>query len=259
MMFRAIVIDDEPLNREELIYLLSLHPDVVVAGEAADTASGWKLVEETGANIVLLDIHMEQETAGLDLGLKLKRLNPSPRLIFVTGHPERALAAYDCQPDHFLVKPVDDKKLAEALTRAREALLLGQDLAPIARLPLPYAEKDRFGEIQRITAYAFPHEIIFVKTGKVGAHDTVQVCLNDRTLINVRRRLGELEAELTPFGFFRAHKSVLVNLSRVVALKPRPGEELFKIELNGTDEEVPVARERVAAIRLALEKPLDRP
>lgn len=248
---RAVVIDDEPLNREELKYLLSLHPKVVLIGEAGDMASGWKLVEDAKPNLVFLDIYMDRDIAGLDLGRKLKRLPQPPRLVFVTGHPERALDAYDCHPDHFLVKPLDDAKLAEALHRVREAL--APIPQPASRLPLPHAVKNRFGEIERVTAFASPHEILFVQANPNG---TVRVRLAEgKVLDGVRRTLGDLETLLLPHSFFRVHKSFLANLARVHALKPGPGDETYKIALAGTDEEIPVGRQRLAALRAALEKP----
>jgi DNA-binding LytR/AlgR family response regulator len=130
---RVAVIDDEPLNREELIFLLSLHPDVEVIGAA------WKLIEDTRPNLVFLDIQMAADSSGLDLGRRLKRLPRPPRVVFVTAHPEHALAAYDCEPDHFLVKPINDTRLSEALQRVRKTLAGASQPAP--RLALPYSVK----------------------------------------------------------------------------------------------------------------------
>lgn len=248
---RAVVIDDEPLNRDELKHLLSLHPDVDLIGEAGDMTSGWKLVEDTKPNVVFLDIHMERDTAGLDLGRKLKRLPRPPRLVFVTGHPEHALDGYDCKPDHFLTKPLDEAQLSEALNRVREALAPTPQPAP--RVALPHAVKNRFGDIERVKGYAFPQEILFVQANPNG---TVHVRLAEgRILDGVRRTLGDLETLLEPHGFLRVHKSFLVNLARVHALKPRPGDEAYNIVLDGVDKEIPVARQRLAALRAALEKP----
>ncbi|MCI0668526.1 MAG: LytTR family DNA-binding domain-containing protein [Methylococcaceae bacterium] len=249
----AVVIDDEALNRAELNYLLSLYPDVEVVGEASDIASGWELIADKNPGLVFLDIQMDHESAGLELGLKLKRLPQPPRLIFVTGHPERALDGYDCHPDHFLVKPLSDAKLTAALQRARDAL--ARTPRPVPRVPLPYLAKDRFGEIERVTAYAFPREIIFVRSSP-GNSDGVSVCLGDKQLNDVRRTLSDLEAVLKPHRFFRSHKSFLINLARVTALKPRPGDELYKVALDGTDNEIPIARDRLPALRAALEMPL---
>jgi len=250
---RAVVIDDEPLNREELKYLLSLHPDVVLIGEAGDMSSGWKLVEGTKPNLVFLDIHMDRDTAGLDLGRKLRRLPGPPRLVFITGHPEHALDGYDCHPDDFLTKPVDDAQLAEALNRVREAL--ARTRQPTSRVALPHTVKNRFGDIERVTGFAFPQEILFIQANSNG---TVHVRLAEGKILDgVRRTLGDLETLLLPHGFFRVHKSFLVNLARVHALKPRPGDEAYKIALEGVDKEIPVGRQRLGALRAALEKPED--
>jgi DNA-binding LytR/AlgR family response regulator len=83
---RVAVIDDEPLNREELIFLLSLHPDVEVIGAAGEASAAWKLIEDTRPNLVFLDIQMAGDSSGLDLGRRLKRL-PRPPLTPSTRSP----------------------------------------------------------------------------------------------------------------------------------------------------------------------------
>ncbi|MDQ3774493.1 MAG: LytTR family DNA-binding domain-containing protein [Pseudomonadota bacterium] len=238
------MIDDEPLNREELIFLLSLHPDVEVIGAAGEASAAWQLIEDTRPNLVFLDIQMEGDSSGLDLGRRLKRLPRPPRVVFVTAHPEHALAAYDCEPDHFLVKPINDTQLSEALQRARKTLAGASQPAP--PLALPYSAKNRFGETERITAYVSHHEVIFIQANPSG---TVSVHLvGNEVLDGVRQTLHELEAH----GFFRVHKSFLVNLARVRALKPRPGDDAYKVALTGTAEEIPVGRQRLAPLREAL-------
>jgi DNA-binding LytR/AlgR family response regulator len=154
---RVAVIDDEPLNREELIFLLSLHPDVEVIGAAGEASAAWKLIEGTRPNLVFLDIQMAGDSSGLDLGRRLKRLPRPPRVVFLTAHPEH-LAAYDCEPDHFLVKPMNETRLSEALQRVRKTLASASQ--PASRLALPYSEKNRFGQTERVPAFVFHHEVI---------------------------------------------------------------------------------------------------
>ena len=213
-------------------------------GAAGEANAAWKLIEDTRPNLVFLDIQMAGDSSGLDLGRRLKRLPRPPCVVFVTAHPEHALAAYDCEPDHFLVKPINDTRLSEALQTC------AQDPPPAPRLSLPYSAKNRFGETERVTAFVSHHEIIFIKANPNG---TVSVHLvGNEVLDGVRQTLGELEAVLMPNGFFRVHKSFLVNLARVRALKPRPGDEVYKVALTGTTEEIPVARQRLAPLREAL-------
>jgi len=121
---------------------------------------------------------------------------------------------------------------------------------PAPRLALPYSAKNRFGESERVTAFVSHHEVTFIKANPSG---TVSVHLvGNKVLDGVRQTLGELEALLMPNGFFRVHKSFLVNLARVRALKPRPGDEAYKVTLTGTAEEIPVGRQRLAPLREAL-------
>jgi DNA-binding LytR/AlgR family response regulator len=121
-------------------------------------------------------------------------------------------------------------QLSEALQRVRRTLAGASQPAP--RLALPYSAKNRFGQTERVTAFVSHHEVIFIQTNPSG---TVSVHLvGNEVLDGVRQTLGELEALLMPNGFFRVHKSFLVNLARVRALKPRPGDEAYKVALTGT-------------------------
>jgi DNA-binding LytR/AlgR family response regulator len=87
---RVMIVEDRPLARDELKYLLSLHPDVEVIAECEDTASAWPLIEAGHIDGVFLDIDIETEgtRAGLDLAYRIDRLAfpRIPWLVFTTGY-----------------------------------------------------------------------------------------------------------------------------------------------------------------------------
>lgn len=254
MKLRAVVIDDIELHRNELKRLLSLHPDVVLVGEAGDMASGRKLIEDVKPDVVFLDIRMEGDSDGLDLGRRLKRLEPPPCLVFVTGYPEHALAAFRCPADDYLVKPIDDAKLDEALKRARAHEVRARAPQPVPPIFLEYREKNRYGENKPVEAIRSPDKIIYIETRQDGAEGTVFVCLEGKELDGVHRKLGDLEGELAPHGFFRPNRSNLINLARVIELRRRLAGEGFDVVLDGTDKRIRVARERLEPLRVALKK-----
>ena len=120
---RVLIVEDRPLARNELKYLLSMHPDVDVVAECEDTASAWPLILEGSIDGVFLDIDIETEghRAGLDLAVRLDRLAlpKKPWIVFTTGFDEWALEAIQVRPFGYLVKPLADAELALVLDKIR--------------------------------------------------------------------------------------------------------------------------------------------
>ncbi|MEY4728372.1 MAG: hypothetical protein RLZZ390_896, partial [Bacteroidota bacterium] len=109
----AIVIDDERLARNELKKLLSDYPEVEVIGEAANVDEAIKLIEELMPDLIFLDIQMPAKT-GFDL---LAELETVPSVIFTTAHDEYALKAFEVNALDYLLKPIDPKRLSDAIQK----------------------------------------------------------------------------------------------------------------------------------------------
>ena len=269
MTLRVLVVDDEPLNRDELKHLLSLHRDIVVVGEATHAAQALQLIEHLAPDLVLLDIEMGDARAGLALAETLKKNPHSPAVIFVTAHPQHALAAYDYQPLHYLLKPVAEEKLNEALMRVRErnnsqwiasanyermASILRSIAPPNRRLTIDYRDKDRVGNTIYPTRFVQHDEILFIH--KVKDTNTVEIHLKDgHVLQGVRRTLAQMEAELSDPCFFAVHNGYIVNLAHVCGLKKRfSDDEIPYLLLRECTAEIPVSKARLAPLRDGLEK-----
>lgn len=269
MPLKAVIVDDEPLNRGELKYLLSRHADIIVVGEAAHAAQALPLIVQEAPDFVLLDIQMRDAREGLTLAETLKKLPNPPAVIFVTAHPQHALAAYDYEPLHYLLKPVAEEKLAEALTRVRErnnsqwlasanyermASSLRSIAPPNRRLTVDYRDKDRLGNTIYPTRFVQHDEILFIH--KVKDTNTVEIHLNDGQLLQgVRRTLEQMEAELSDPRFFGVHNSYIVNLAHVCGLKKRfSDDEIPHLLLRECTAEIPVSKVRLAPLRDGLEK-----
>ncbi|MEN8218696.1 MAG: response regulator [Pseudomonadota bacterium] len=122
MTIRVLVIDDEPLARSELKDMLSRYKDIRVEGEAESASEAEQLIEETKPALIFLDIQMETKRAGLSLAKSLTMLSMPPYVIFVTAYPEYALEGYQYEPMHYILKPIEDQMLEEAIKRARKLL-----------------------------------------------------------------------------------------------------------------------------------------
>ena len=110
---RAIVIDDERLARKELINLLNQLETVEVVGEAVNVEDAKEKIDQLNPDVIFLDIQMPEKT-GFDL---LEELDNVPHVIFTTAYDEYALKAFQVNALDYLLKPIEPKRLEEAIQR----------------------------------------------------------------------------------------------------------------------------------------------
>ena len=117
---RALIVDDEPIARRELRRLLGAHDDVEVVGEAGSAAEAEHVLANAATELLFLDIQMPVRS-GLQL---LESLDDAPHVIFTTAHDEHALQAFELGALDYLLKPIAPARLATALDRVRQRLLV---------------------------------------------------------------------------------------------------------------------------------------
>ena len=110
---RAVIVDDERLARRELAFLLQKHPEIEVAGEAGSVREAVQVLERLHPDLVFLDIQMPREN-GFDL---FERTRVAAAVIFVTAHDEFALRAFEVNALDYLMKPVNPRRLQQAIDR----------------------------------------------------------------------------------------------------------------------------------------------
>lgn len=113
---RVMIVDDEPLARQRLLRLLAAHPQCEVVAEAEHGQQALHLAQQHAVDLIFLDIEMPGDN-GLVVANALAALQPPPAVIFVTAHPQHALAAFQVSPQGYLLKPLAAPALAECLQR----------------------------------------------------------------------------------------------------------------------------------------------
>jgi two-component system LytT family response regulator len=200
----AVVVDDEPLARANIVSLLRTDPEILVLGECSSGVGAAKVVRELRPSLLFLDVQMP----GCDGFGVLESLGADvpPAVVFVTAYDQYALKAFEAEALDYLLKPYSNERFFRVLSRAK---------ALLAQRP---AEERRFERIMVRSAgrISFLHaeEIDWIEAADYYS------CLHvgARTHL-LRRSMAELERDLEPNCFCRIHRSTIVNLSRVRDLR----------------------------------------
>lgn len=215
---RALIVDDEPLARSNLVVLLRTDPEIGIVGECGSGAEAMAEIRVANPDLLFLDVQMP-ECDGFDV-LELLGSDLPPAIVFVTAYDQYALRAFEAGALDYLLKPFDNARFELALSRAKQRIRLGRDhRQKLERVAIKNAGLVcfvRISEIDWIEAadyYACLH---------VGAKSHL-----------LRRSLSELEADLDPNTFCRVHRSSIVNLERVRGLKLRQDGEYEILLENG--------------------------
>ena len=228
---RALVIDDERLARKELINLLSQYDHVEVVGEAANVDEAKEKIDSLLPDVVFLDIQMPEKT-GFDL---LEELDNVPHVIFTTAYDEYALKAFQVNALDYLLKPIEPKRLSEAIERLQKKL---QDQTHNNSL-----DSSTNGGSQKLTL----DDQVFVKDGErcwfvkltdirlfesVGNYAKVFFGTNKPLIL---KSLNALEERLDEKMFFRANRKHIVNLRMIEKVEPYFNGGLL-LEIHGGDK-----------------------
>ena len=249
----ALIADDEPLLRDRLAALLhKLWPELQVVAQARNGREAIELFDELEPTIVFLDVRMP----GLS-GVEVARsIGSRARIVFVTAFEQYAVQAFEQGAVDYLVKPFDETRLAETVSRLRDRRAptppSNQELEPLldalaARLRQPATAP---AHLQWIKASVGPSvrlipvdEVIYLRSDE---KYTLVVWQGGEALI--RKTIRELADELDPARFVQIHRSVIVALAQVAQVT-RGANETAEVHLRGRPEVLPVSRSYVHLFR----------
>lgn len=218
---KVLLVDDEPLVRAGLRSVLAAQPGVTVVGEAADGLAAVEAIERLAPELVFLDVQMP----GLDGFGVLAHVEPArcPAVVFVTAYEQYALRAFDAHAIDYLLKPFDDDRLLAALARAMTWLQRARPagtqvpalLADVART----RGRDRFvvkhgGRLRLVLA----QDIAWIEA----RGNYVHLHAPDGPFL-LRETLASLTGALPAGRFLRVHRSAIVALAEVAAVRRLPG------------------------------------
>jgi len=244
----TVVVDDEQLACDELVYLLKDFPEVEVIATGSNGLQGLALIEEMEPELVFLDVHMPGlDGLGVVRRLREKGLDP-PHFIFVTAYDQYAVEAFRLEAMDYLLKPVDKGRLAETIERARRAIQ--EKKAPDA----PAAAKPAPAPATRNKLLVRANNRNFI----VDANDVIYATIDNGliTLVTTNleghsnyRTIEDLQANLDRDLFWRVHRSFLVNINRIKEVVPwfKSSYQLRMDDRKHT--EIPVSRVQTRRLR----------
>lgn len=270
MALKAILVDDEPLAREELQYLLERVGDVEVVGVGANGIEGIELIREHQPDIVFLDVQMP----GLDgFAVMKKLLGPDfkktrlPEIVFATAFDQYAVRAFEVNAIDYLLKPFDRARLQKTIEKAKarrqsqpaedatgadtdsrlDSLmkLLEQQTAQINAVQQPKQTSKIVVRAQQRLLLIDQKDICFASTEDGDIRIVTQTMEGHSNC----RTLEELMDQLDPEMFWRAHRSHVVNLQHIREVVPwfKSSYQLRMDDRKGT--EIPVSRSQTKRLR----------
>ncbi len=238
---KAIIIDDERLARTELRKLLQDFPEIEIVDEASNAEEGIQKIESHNPDLIFLDIQMPGKT-GFDM---LSELDHSPQVVFTTAYDEHALKAFEVNALDYLLKPVEPRRLADAMEKLRRL----QSTIATNGISHHTDPNSILGENDQVFVKD-GERCWFVKLSEVRLFESVgnyaKVFFGSNKPL-ILKSLNALEERLDEKVFFRANRKHIVNLRMIDKIEPYFNGGLL-LELKG-GEKIEVSRRQTVKFK----------
>jgi two-component system LytT family response regulator/two-component system response regulator LytT len=270
MSLTALIIDDEPLARQELQYLLEHSGGVEVLAQGTNGIEAVDLIRTHKPDVVFLDVQMP----GLDgfgvLKKLLDRKVPMPQVVFATAFNQYAVRAFEVNAVDYLLKPFDRKRVLQTIEKAQSRLVSqGEPTSPVTESSVNEATAKLDALLKLVEEQAQAPAANRATTGKVVVRaqnrlllvDQKEICfasIEEGTITVVTpsvegnsncRTIEELQSQLDPEMFWRAHRSYLVNIQHIREVVPW-FKSSYQIRMDDPKKtEIPVSRAQTKRLR----------
>ena len=244
MTIRTILVDDETLAIQGLQLRLQAHDDVEIIDTCQNGREAIRSIKTHKPDLVFLDIQMPGFD-GFSVVQGLMEVEP-PLFVFVTAYSNHAIRAFEAQATDYLMKPVEESRLADTLDRVRQRLAEKRGAEEVDRLKEVLAEVapdsvENLAEIAEAPSSNRYEKLINIKDrGQIfrvdidtieridAAGDYMVIYTGENNFV-LRETMKDLEKRLDPRRFQRVHRSTIVNLDLVKEVKPHTNGECFLV------------------------------
>jgi two-component system LytT family response regulator/two-component system response regulator LytT len=252
---RTVVVDDEEPARDELCFLLQQIGGVDIVAQAANGVDALRVIEEHQPDLVMLDVQMPGIT-GFEVARRALQEGVESHLVFVTAYDQYAIDAFEVNAVDYLLKPVEQERLATAVERVRKRLAADRTAQSSP------ADEDLDRLLQRLSertgrreqlAIKVDDRFLLIQTDEVVhvsmENEEIRVVTNSLSGTSNYRTLDELQARLDPAVFWRVHRSHLVNINRIKEIVPWFSRNYILKMKDGKGTEIPVSRAQTRRLR----------
>ena len=256
----AVIVDDEPLARQELLYQLQSAEDVEVVAQGSNGIEAVELIRTHKPDVIFLDVQMP----GLDGFAVLKKLldrkSDPPQIVFATAFDQYAVRAFEVNAVDYLLKPFDRKRVLKTLEKVRARLAgVGTPAEASGEAKLDALLK----LVEERTTPARPNsgKVVLRAAGRLLLVDQKEICYasieGGAITIAARgvegesncRTLDELLDQLDPEAFWRAHRSYVVNIQHIREVVPW-FKSSYQLRMDDPKKtEIPVSRAQTKRLR----------
>lgn len=236
---RILIVDDEPLARDELAYLVELHSHVESIDKAESIEEALEKMVNQKPDLVFLDIHLTDES-GFDLAEKFKRMQHPPQIVFATAYDEYALKAFEVDAIDYILKPFEAERVKQAVEKA--CLKLTNSTKETTHLQEKEGRETLAVQVDERIFILNVADILYISVDNGASHifTTDQQYDTSETLTHLANRLDSNR-------FFKTHRSFIVNREAIQEIQPW-FNHTYQITVKNGDK-VPVSRSYVKQLK----------
>ncbi len=244
-MLKVFIVDDEPLARDELKYLLIQSKQVEIVGEAESFEDAIIHIPNQKPDLAFLDIELGDDN-GLQLAQQLHALDSTLNIVFATAYDEYAFQAFELNALDYILKPFDENQIRRMLDKINKVQKIGKkDHQSSATLS---------GHKMRKIAVQADDRIILIDSTTIMFAESSEGKCTIKTTENeykINETLIMLEKKLNLGPFIRVHRSFIVNIDHITEIQPWFNSTYNLIMKDGS--QVPVSRTYVKELKSLLE------
>ncbi len=234
------VIEDEKYSREELIHqILDVLPDARIL-QACSGVEGLELIEREAFDLLFIDVRLG-DMLGTTVASLARKLQPNARVVFATAYSEYGVKAFELGVHNYILKPFDPKRVRQVL-RELQTSFHTPNAAPVPVQKMAVT-------VNRHTTLIDVDKIAYIESSGSGRHCIIH--MTDQAAYTTTASLGGCEAKLASSGFFRIHKTCLVQLKYIQDIFPWSNND-FGLHMQGFADVLPIGRDKVKALRQLL-------
>jgi len=234
------VIEDEKYSREELIHqILEVLPDARIL-QAGSGVEGLELIGKEPFDLLFVDVRLG-DMLGITVASLARKLQPDAKIVFATAYSEYGVKAFELGVHNYILKPFDPNRVRQVLNELMSSYHPpGAVSVPVQKMAVT---------VNRHTTLIDVDKIVYIESSGSGRYCVIHMI--DQATYTTTSSLGGCEAKLSAFGFFRIHKTCLVQLKYIRDIFPWSNND-FGLHMQGFTDVLPIGRDKVRTLRQLL-------